>query len=139
MRNLTFLATAFVACMALPTVTRADFLPGLKDFDPFNKNGQVGKKLDSAMGGRFTVTLRNPTKSYLVYTFNGERQIALPPGYKRTHTGVGNAEIRFDVGAGDGTFQAYNLGSGQSYHFRWKYVPPLDWSGGGDRLDLYRD
>jgi hypothetical protein len=109
------------------------------DLDPFNRNSSVSKNIDSVMGGRFSVTIRNPTRHVVFYTLNGRDPGGLMPGYQRTHTGVGTAEIRFDIGRGDGSISAYTLGSGRTYHFQYRYLQGVGVTPGGSFLELYRD
>lgn len=135
----------------LPSFSSAEppGLDQLKELDPTNKNSEVSKDLkhaeevvnkqiDSAFGGRFTVTIRNPTSKVVFYTFNGEKQIGLPADYQRTHRGVGKAEIRFDRGLGDDSVFDYNLSSGKTYHFRW-IMTDLPEVGKVSMLNLYGD
>src|SRR5262249_21764738 len=64
--------------------------------DPTNPNSELRKTLahaadvihgqiDSALGVRFSVTLRNPTDRPIVYRFNGQDQVALGRGMQVTH------------------------------------------------------
>jgi len=89
-------------------------------------------------GGRYTVTLKNPGKSAIVFAFNGELQIALMAGQQRTYTGTGTANIRFGSGSQGGE-REYKLDSGRSYVFRWKRYDAIGAEGAGSSLDLYRD
>jgi hypothetical protein len=108
--------------------------------DPFNKNSSVSKKVDSVVyGGRFSVTLRNPTNNPVAYSINGERQISLLPGYRITHSGVGKCDITFDIGRGDGTIRAYNLPSGKTFHFVRRYQSEVGATPGGNFLDLVKE
>jgi hypothetical protein len=122
---------------------------GVKDLDPFNKNSGSGKtlkkaddirlkKTDGVMGGRYEVTIRNPTKGPVFYTFNGEVQIGLLAHQKRTHRGTGKPEIEFSSGY-DGGVRSYRLDSGRTYQFGWKSYKALDWQPAGNALDLYKD
>ncbi len=122
---------------------------GIKDLDPTNKNSGAGKaarkaddirrkQTDSVMGGRYEVTLRNPTNGPVFYNFNGEVQIGLLANQKRIHRGTGNPEIEFGSGY-DGGIRSYRLYSGLTYEFGWKSYQALDWQPAGNALDLYND
>ena len=117
--------------------------------DPFNKNSDVRrlgrdvdrerlKRMESVAGGRFEVTLRNPGKNPVYYSVNGEKQIALLGGMKRTHRGVGTAEVRFDRGLGDGSVFDYTLGSGKTYVFKWETTDYPE-VGRVQMLNLFKD
>lgn len=116
-----------------------------KNVDPANKNSSVSKKTGSAdkiasiQGGRYSVTLRNPTNWNVAYSLNGKSQISLMPGYRRTHTGNGKVQIKFDIGRGDGTFRSYSLGSGKTYKFVTRKHSSVGATAGGTFLDLSRD
>jgi hypothetical protein len=117
--------------------------------DPFNKNSDVRRlgrdvdrerreQMESVAGGRFEVTIRNPGRGSVYYSLNGKEQIVLLGGMKRTHSGVGKVEIRFDRGLGNNSVFAYNLSSGQSYSFKWVDTEYPEW-GRVRMLNLYKD
>jgi hypothetical protein len=139
---------AVMAVLVLSGIVQAQ-IPGIKNtpldtdtwknVDPTNKNGSAGKMVDSAMGGRYEVTLVNRTTNPIAYSVNGQSQIALLPGYRITHRGtvVGKAQVKFDIGAGDGTFRNYNVSSGNTYHFKYFRQEAVGASSGGSFLDLF--
>lgn len=142
--NFWLVAVALGILAAFPAAAPAQFWKNTpvdpntwKDVDPTNKNSSVSKALDSARGGRYEVTLRNPTKNPIFYQINGQEQVGLPAGYKVTLRGVGTAQIKFDIGAGDGTYRSYNLRSGRSYYFDYRNSPAVGASSGGSFLDLF--
>jgi hypothetical protein len=89
-------------------------------------------------GGRYTVTLKNPGKTPIVFHINGRLQIALLGGKQQTYTGTGTATILFSTGSQGGE-REYKLNSGWSYVFRWKHHGALGWEPAGYSLDLYKD
>ena len=140
---------AALVVLAMGPAAQAQLIKKPSDLDPFNKNSgirQGGRDVDrerirqteSALGGRFEVTVRNPGKNSVYYKFNGEEQIALSGGMQRTHRGVGTPEIRFDRGLKDGSYFAYTLSSGKSYSFRWQDMN-LPEVGRARVLNLHRD
>lgn len=121
---------------------------GIKDLDPTNKNSGLResaaridevrrRQMESMAGGRFTITLRNPTRGPVFYKLNGETKIGLLAGQQVTHRGVGKAEIEF--GSGNGGIRSYALSSGRSYKFAWVYHRPLGAEGGQHLLNLFND
>jgi hypothetical protein len=137
MKKLLAVLLAVLCVVSLTAVAASAGGLNIPSFDPPNL-GQVfqhaedviHKQAEGALGGRFSVTIRNPTNNPVFYSFNGEEQIALMPHFERTHSGVGNAEIRFDSGKGDGSFYEYSLPSGKSYSFKW---------GPGQKSDVFGD
>jgi len=125
-----------VFSLGAPSIGSAQFDPGralreARDRARRAAEAEAGRAADSinraTQGVRFEVKIKNPTRSPLYYNFNGQPQIALMPGYTRTHSGVGSPSIRFDNGAGQDV--DYALNPYQSYTFQRR----------GQVLQLYQD
>ena len=121
-----------------------DSPPDLSQFDPGPALGHAADVISgvvgNAVGGSFSVTIRNPTDVPINYSINGEAQIALLARMQRVHSGTGRnfAEIQFDRALGDGSVFDYNLASGQSYSFQFVRVNLPDFPD-ANMLNLFMD
>jgi len=133
----------------LDKLAAADRGWGISDLDPFNKNSGINKTaaqvdqqrihaMEGVAGGRYTVTLRNPTRRPINYAINGQEQIAILAGRAVRLSGLGTATISFDAGTNDGSRFTFDLPGGNTYHFEWRH-DGFSESGPIDQLHLFKD
>jgi len=133
----------------LDKLAAADRGWGVGDLNPFNPDSGINKAaanvdqqrihaMEGAVGGRYTVTLRNPTRWPVHYAINGQEQIALLAGNRVRLSGLGTCTISFDAGTHDGSQFTYDLPSGTTYHFEWRH-DGFSESGPIDQLHLFKD
>src|ERR1051325_9348714 len=97
---------------------------GIMDFNPSGFinmiSGGIVQMVDMVEGNHFSVTLANPTRGTIFYSFRNKVQIGLVSGYQRTHEGYGAPDVQFDTG--NDSLSHVNLSNGNTYHFNWKQV-----------------
>lgn len=79
-------------------------------------NSSGGSK-PTTHGLNYKVKIHNPNRSFVKYSFGGQRQMPLRGGYVRTHRGTGQPSIVFDNGRRQTV--RYRLSRNGQYVFRW--------------------